>query len=251
MKKTALFLLLAVLFAAACGKSQIVIVEPTKDDPASGFFGVFERDLTSTSAVISNNELVKNLTHLQRMDAGGSHYYPLEREALTKMIQSLSSYSYADCLLLNMSGTVIYTMYDNRLLAKHADSFPNSLSILFHHAKSGEPWILDVSEFPEFIGGPKLFFSIPVRRGTEIEGVLIAAIAAPDIAAALKLREKVVDVTGIVRLSPNLDDLFTVTQGLSLAPGQPLPKIVETAQGKVLLSSLKYRNLTWIFVEKK
>ena len=250
MKKNLLFLLVSALCAFSCGKNQIIVIEPPKENPASGFFSVFERDLLSTSSVIMNNELIKNLTHLQRMDSGGSHYYPLEREALTKMIQSLSSYSYADCFLLNMSGTVIYTMYDNRILSKHAESFPKSFSILFHHAKNGEPWILDVSEYPEIAGEPKLLFAVPVKRGAETEGVLIAAMTAADIAKTLKLNCRVIDGSGTVRLSGRQDDLFTVLQGFMFPQEEQQPKLMETPEGKFLLSPLKYRNLQWIFVEK-
>ena len=174
MKKFIFFPLLFALCAFSCGKKEVIINEP-KESPAAGFFGILERDLTNTAAVITNNELIRNLTHLQRMDSGGNHYYPLEREALTKMIQSLSTHPYADCFLLNASGTVIYTMYDNRLFAKNAESFPKSLSAPHRHAKVGEPWIVDTGDFPEMDGGPKLLFSIPVKRGNEIEGALIAA----------------------------------------------------------------------------
>lgn len=246
MKKFILLPLFFVLFAISCGKKEVIINE-TKESPAAGFFGILERDLTNTAAVITNNELIRNLTHLQRMDSGGNHYYPLEREALTKMIQSLSTHPYADCFLLNASGTVIYTMYNNKLLSKNAESFPKSLSAPHRRAKAGEPWIVDTGDFPEMDGGPKLLFSIPVKRGSEIEGALVAAINEPDIAAALCLKGKAVDRLGIIRLSYDANELFTAIPDLNLED-ITAAKTADTASGRVRLTPFAFRNLQWIIV---
>ena len=246
MKKFMLFPLFIALCASSCGKKEVIVSQP-KESPAAGFFGVLERDLTNTAAVITNNELIRNLTHLQRMDSGGNHYYPLEREALTKMIQSLSTHPYADCFLLNASGTVIYTMYDNRLFAKNAESFPKSLSAPHRHAKSGEAWIVDIAEFPEMNGGPRLLFSIPVKRGNEIEGALVAAFSEPDIVSAIALKGKAVDHMGIIRLSADASELFTAIPELNLED-VAAAKTADTAAGRVRLTPFAFRNLQWIIV---
>lgn len=246
MKKVMLFPLFIVLCASSCGKKEVIVSEP-KESAAAGFFGIIERDLNNTASVITNNELIRNLTHLQRMDSGGNHYYPLEREALTKMIQSLSTHPYADCFLLNASGTVIYTMYENRLFSKNAESFPKSLAAPHRHAKAGEPWIVDTAEFPEMNGGPRLLFSIPVKRGSEIEGALIAALNESDIAGALALKGKAVDRLGIIRLSSDASELFTAVPDLNLED-VAAAKSAETASGRVRLTPFAFRNLQWIIV---
>lgn len=242
------YLLAAILGCVAffsCSSKQPRSETPHPADSARGFFETFEHDLVSTSKVISNNELIKNLTHLQRMDSGGSHYYPLEREALTNMIQALSSYTYADCILLNMSGTVIYTMYDNKLLAKKAESFPSSLSILFRHAKEGEPYLLDIAEFPEMAGPPRLIFAVPVKRGLETEGVLIAAITAEDTAKIIHLKGRALDQTGVVRLSAVMSELFTrIPEFQTVTASDNERKI--TASGTRLFP-MTFRNLQWYF----
>jgi hypothetical protein len=251
MKKFSILLLAAVMLSFSCGRKQTVTDEPVKESPAENFFSIFEKDLNNTAAVISNNELIKNLTHLQRMDFGGSHYYPLEREALTKMIQSLSSYTYADCILINRAGTIIYTMYENRLLSKHAESFPNSFAMLFRHAKENEPWILDVAEFPEMAGSPRLLFAVPVARGSHVEGVLVAAMSAADIAVTLKLKDRVVDRTGTIRLTPDSAELFSVLPEFASQEETIARREVSTADGKFLLSPVTCRNLQWIVVSRK
>lgn len=251
MKKFTIILLAAVLLSSSCGGKQTVKDEPSKESPAAGFLGVFEKNLVNTASVISANELVKNLTHLQRMDFGGSHYYPLEREALTKMIQSLSSYTYADCFLINKSGTIIYTMFENRLLSKHAESFANSFAVLFRHAKENTPWILDVAEFPEMAGSPRLLFAVPVMRGSLVEGVLVAAMSASDIADTLKLKDRVVDREGIVRLSPVRTELFSVMPEFAVHDEGTVKREVQTAEGRFLLSPVTCRNLQWIVVSRK
>ena len=251
MKKLSILMLATVVLSFSCGGKQTVMDEPEKTSAEETFFSVFEKDLSNTASVISANELVKNLTHLQRMDFGGSHYYPLEREALTKMIQSLSSYTYADCFLINKSGTIIYTMFENRLLSKHAESFPNSFAILFRHAKENTPWILDVAEFPEMAGTPRLLFAVPVMRGSFMEGVLVAAMSASDIADTLKLKDRVVDRAGIVRLSPNRTELFSVLPEFASQDESTAKRDVSTAEGKFLLTPVTCRNLQWIVVSRK
>jgi hypothetical protein len=197
-----------ILVCSACSSKKIVKdAPPQKLPPLVNFFTVFEKDLQNTSHVIAEQELIKNLTHLQKMDYGGQKYYPLEREALTKMIRELSSYEYAECVLLNKSGTIIYTMFDDKIFAKQADRFPATIGSLFNNGKS-DPYIIDVIEFPPLSGRFLLFFSMPVIRDGSTEGVLIAAVRAEDIVKVTAFRGSAVDLNGIVRLSPDHSKIF-------------------------------------------
>jgi hypothetical protein len=199
MRRVSVFLILAII--VSCGSQPAVMKTVSPDfETLSHFFTVFEKDLENTTRVIAEQELVKNLSHLQRMNFGGQKYYPLEREALTKMIRELASYNYAECVLTNLSGTIIYTMYDNTIFSKNATSYTNTFAILFSHGKDG-PFILDVIEFPKMSKQYLLFFAMPVVRNGATEGVLMAAVKSDDIAEIAKIKGSAVDNGGTVKVS--------------------------------------------------
>ena len=246
MKKSALVISTVIcLCFISCAKKQTR--QPDAPDPVQQFFTAFENDLTNTTKIIASNELIKNLTHLQRMDFGGSRFYPLERDALTKMIQSLSSYTYAECFLLNGTGTVIYTMFDDKMFSRNAESFQNSLAILFRHCKEGEPYVMDVSDFPELAGSKRLYFGMPVKRGLNVEGVLIAALNAADVMKYAAIQEEAVDRNGIIRLSRRSEDLLTENAAVKAAaennPGNDLT--AESAGQEYRYRLFSFRNIRW------
>ena len=74
MKKSAALLSVLFVFTACASSEKAVNVDPPGIAPLDAFFSTFENDLLNTSAVIAANELIKNLTHLQRMNFGGNRY---------------------------------------------------------------------------------------------------------------------------------------------------------------------------------
>ncbi|HEY1405553.1 MAG TPA: cache domain-containing protein [Spirochaetota bacterium] len=213
----------------SCGAQQVKLPEQPSDiEPLTKFFSVFEKDLVNTARVISEQELVKNLTHLQKMNFGGQKYYPLERESLTKMIRELSSYEYAECIVLNHSGTVIYSMYDDSIFSKKAESYTNSLGILYKNGRLG-PFIFDVHEFPPMSKQYVVFFAMPIP-GDDNDGVLIAAIKAESIAKTAGIKGVFVDEEGIIRLSADHDKILTPAKNF---------------RGKNNEKTFRYLNIEW------
>lgn len=99
----------AIIIIVSCATEQNVIVkkqEVTKEKPvvvdevavenytdlSREFLSTCEQDIESSSAVISSKELIKSLSHLNHMGSGGKHYYLLEKQAITKMLNELGSY---------------------------------------------------------------------------------------------------------------------------------------------------------------
>jgi hypothetical protein len=206
-------ILFILVITASCGSQPVMVKTVSPDIEAlSRFFAVFEKDLENTTRVIAEQELVKNLSHLQRMNFGGQKYYPLEREALTKMIRELASYNYAECVLTNLSGTIIYTMYDNTIFSKNATSYTSTFAILFNHGKEG-PYILDVIEFPKMSKRYLLFFAMPVVRNGATEGVLMAAVKSDDIVRIAKIKGSAVDNDGIVKVSADNSKVLLPYEG--------------------------------------
>jgi hypothetical protein len=192
------------LFSTAC-KKQIKLTE--KDDEITTFFKACENDITKAAQVISEKELIKILTHLQYMDVGGKKYYPLERKAITKMINSLISFNYSDCILANNKGTIVYTMYNDNIFSKNAKHISDSpFKDIFEAAMKNEPIIVDVTRFPLLSNNFDIFFSKPIIRNNKIFGVLIASININQIIPLLSKNSYIVDKEGSFKIhaDPNL-----------------------------------------------
>ena len=200
--KRIIILCLIITFMSGCSKEQIV-TGPVKD-PVTKYFETFHHDMAETVKVIAEQELVKNLTHLQRMNYGGNKYYPLEREALTKMIRSLSSYPYAECILANASGMIIYSMVEDRFFSHNTEGFRTNIAPAFTQARTGNPYIVDVAEYPAKSGVFRLWYAMPVFRHGKVEGVLIAAMDTVEIQKATGVKGEILDAQGYIRVSCDL-----------------------------------------------
>ncbi|MBN1531127.1 MAG: hypothetical protein JXA20_00555 [Spirochaetes bacterium] len=102
------------------------------------FLGLCEADLRSARKVIEDNGIIKNLTHLQYMNAGGSKYYLLERENISKMITSVTAGIYSDYILINKKGTVIYTKENDSIFAKNVRTSLAGTPLAYCYGADGE-----------------------------------------------------------------------------------------------------------------
>ncbi|HQE58229.1 MAG TPA: hypothetical protein PLA54_03440, partial [Spirochaetota bacterium] len=109
------YLIFIILFSfLSCAKTEIR--QSPSFDRLSSLMSETFNSLSNASERISSKNLIKNLSHLNRMNYGGSHYYPLEREAITEIITSLSFSDFSECILMNAEGKIIYTMKDDEIL---------------------------------------------------------------------------------------------------------------------------------------
>ncbi len=161
-------------------------------------------NLANASKSISSKNLIKNLSHLNKMNYGGSHYYPLEREAITEIIKSLSSSDFSECILMNAEGKIIYTMKDDEILGKTFASFASSpLPLLFNTAITGDQTLYDFSIFPLNSIEPSVFFAVPVIENEKVIGVLIAAVPSEKIANSVSDLVMITDTGNIIRYHIN------------------------------------------------
>lgn len=206
-------------------------ITKTKVDNMTSFFYGCEKDLERAANVIAEKELIKILTHLQIMNTGGKKYYPLEREALTKMINSLITYTYSDCILVNNKGTIVYTMYNNDIFSKNVKYIPGApFADIFTAAMKNEPIIIDVTKFPEITDRFDMFFSKPIIRKNKIYGILIASIDINQLKPILKEKTYIVDQDGIFRFHTDRSLIFSTDPGFI---------------NKDAYSKFSYKNITW------
>lgn len=178
--KLALFALLAALIAACASP-------PVKTRPVDGhsravrtigeFFERTADDLRRASVVVIENDLVKNITHLQTMNSGGDRYYLLERENLTTMIRSVTQGVYVDCILINREGVVVYTMHNDRLFGKNVrTTLKNTLLIDCYENRHLPVFVSDVTVIPGDGERRSILVSMKLSGGKTMPGVLVLQI---------------------------------------------------------------------------
>lgn len=179
MKKAAISLILTA--AVACASP------PSKPRPAAGHDAVvrtiaefFERaaaDLERAGAVVIERDLVKNLTHLQRMNAGGDRYYLLERENLTKMIRSVTQGVYRDTIIINRDGLVVYTMHTDNLFGKNVLGALRTTELRGCYENRTLPlYVSEVTAMPGDDDRRSILVSMKVSGGNTMGGILVLQI---------------------------------------------------------------------------
>jgi hypothetical protein len=159
------------LIAASCA----TILPPGVIDvsPLKSFFQLCESDLEKAAKVIVENDMVKNLSHLQRMDNGGNKYYLLEREAITAMIKSVTEGVYSDFILINRDGIVVYTMTNDKLFAGNVKTTLGKTALAAcYENRDTSPYIVTVPSLPSDTGC-YIAVSSKVKGGNTMPGIFI------------------------------------------------------------------------------
>jgi hypothetical protein len=181
-------------------------------DPAGkidSFLALCETDLKSARRVIDENDIIKNLTHLQYMNAGGSKYYLLERENISKMINSVTAGIYRDYVLINSKGTVIYTRSDDTIFAKNVRTSLAGTPLAYCYAGTGEIKFGNMTA-GQAGGGEWIYPSIAVAGDERSSGIFILQIEKARVRGLLNEGTKILDPGGTILVSRNAGEEGTI-----------------------------------------
>lgn len=247
MRKTVLsaLLLFVLTLIAGCTRNTVITANPDADKGLRNFFATCESDLTRAAAAIAEQELIKNLSHLNRMDSGGARYYALERESITYMIHQLSSYTYTECMLVTASGKIIYSMYDNEFIGRTIADYPLSpLPELFATAKTGTVDVNGVAVFPASTGKHGILFAMPITRNNTVEGVIIASVKAQELAGSIPRGSRTIDTAGVFSYHP--DTALILTRDPLFLPAQMTRESATPVRSDgYIYYPFSYRRLNW------
>lgn len=161
------------------------------------FFHRCEQDLESAMRVIIERDMIKTLSHLQRMDGGGRKYYLLERESITALILSVTEGVYADFVLTDNRGTVVYTGANNAIFARNVASMrENALVPALHLPGGAGVRITGPGEIAGSRGARYLAVSSPVSGGDTMPGTFALLVDAERIAELAGSDTAVLDSRG-------------------------------------------------------
>ena len=221
----------------------------------SGFFRMCERDVQSAIGVINARDLVRNLTHLHRMNYGGKKYYLLERESITEMIQAVTEGVYSDFILVNSHGLIVYTRENDQIFGQNVNTSlkGSPLSHCFSSVAEGVH-LEDVSQFPSASGLYSMFAASKVVDDESGHGAFILQIDLERICGLIDEKTVIIDESGLYRASRRKDDILNSYPRFHLLEGSGLNSEgaeTFTLEGGVYTCyAFHFNNLRWILIDE-
>ncbi|MFC1671218.1 hypothetical protein ACFL20_12575 [Spirochaetota bacterium] len=247
-----LILLLLILLQCTSPSKKTVVTETPNDD-LTKFFRQCESDIQRAKKVIIDNNIVMKLSHFQKMDSGGKKFYLLERESITKMINSVTEGIYSDIILINKPGKIIYTMENDNLFGKNVNGSLRETSLNRCYTNKNEDVHLeDVSFLPDNPGKYLIFVSGKVKGGMTFPGILILQINIKKIKSLLKHKSEVIGYDGNYRISSNngIKTRYKHFNKIDLKE-KKLNRFQVDNNTLVLYNSFKFKNISWIILSKR
>jgi len=247
-----LYYLIPVMFLFSCATLP---VSPPDVGLLRQFLERCASDLEKAKRVIAERDLVKNLTHLQRMDNGGKKYYLLERENITALIRSVTEGAYSDFIIINKNGTVVYSMRNNDLFAGNViTNLKYTVLNACYENRATNPYIGRASRLP----GDESY-TIPVSgkvSGADtMPGIFILIVEVSTIKDIIGKRSFIVDSGGDYAVAGDYLKINTRFKGfekidLAALSGKALFRITGPSGGTEWCQTLRYSNLNWIIITK-
>ncbi len=221
------------------------------------FFRRSERDVARAREIVISRDLVKNLTHLQNMNAGGDRYYLLERENITKMIKAVTENVYFDFILINKSGTVIYTMRNEEIFGRNVKSYLKNTALgRCYDNRSNDIHVEDVTDFESMGRGNFIFFSTKVSGQNTFPGIFILQTGTDKIEDLLDKKTSIIGRDGKYRIShnhaiiyrdyPYAEKLLAVLQhDVKGVFNLNIPE-----RGTITFSPVSFKNIFWILLSE-
>lgn len=250
MKKCILFILF--IFLASC--ATIPPLGGIDVSPLKNFFQLCESDLEKATKVIIENDLVKNLSHLQRMDNGGNKYYLLERDAITAMIKSVTEGVYSDFILINRDGTVVYTMTNDKLFAGNVRTTLGKTALAAcYDNRDTSPYIAGVPYLPSDAGA-YVAVSSKVQGGNTMPGIFILMVDIQKIQKLIGKHSYAIGLDGKYEIAPDrriinthYDDFDKIEVSRS-SDELAVRRFSRSTGGSAAYRFFHYSNLLWILV---
>jgi hypothetical protein len=250
MKRSFLFIISLLLVSCSTLQApEFIDITSLKD-----LFKLCESDLEKAKKVIMDKDLVKILSHLQKMDSGGKKYYLLEREAITAMIKSVTAGVYSDFILINRDGAVVYTMVNDKLFAGNVRAtLAKSALASCYDNRDISPYIVSVPYLPSDAGS-YIAVSSKVQGGNTMPGIFILIIDVKKIQKLIGERSYAIGLDGKYEITADrgiinthYDDFDKID--VSRSSDELAVRRFSRSSGKsAVYRFFNYSNLVWILV---
>ncbi len=250
MKKAAIILLF-ILFA--CISKQPKQTGQEKKTPLEKFLRRCELDVTSAIDVITEKDIVKNLTHLQTMNMGGRKYYLLERENITKMINAVTKGVYSDYILINRGGTVIYTKFNNDIFGKNVRTSLRDTVLYECYVNRGIPRYFGDVTFLTDGSRPCLYVSSSISDNGEFNGIFVLETDVRKLQEIMGSGKEIIGFDGLYKVPNQLsrvNERYPLFEGINVQMSGSNKENLLYGPGSETYRYrfFKYRNLNWIII---
>ncbi len=262
MKKSifipAIYIILSMLFLfAACSSA------PKKEEAPhemtvrtlEDFFVRCGQDVNRAAKVVLDNDIIKNLTHLKMMDGGGRHYYLLERESISAMISAVTVGVYADYVLINKDGDIIYTRQNDDIFGKNVRTSLAKTPLKTCYENRDVPvFFHDVTTLNEFDGKYYILVSTKVKGGDTVPGIIILQFDVEKLRSVLDVKTDIIGFDGLYRLSGKNVTPLTPYEGYGSIGTEKLKMLNQYAVtlpsgSPVLCRYFSHGSIEWILVK--
>jgi len=251
---------LSVLFLLSCSAPVQKVCEPLSFEALTDltllekFFRTSEEDVIRARDVVIRHGLIRNLSHLKKMNSGGTKYYLLERENITEMINAVTAGVYLDYIIINSGGDIIYTKSNNDIFGNNVNTGFNDTPVrkCFYSREGVHFEDVDMLTHSSNVLG--LYVSVPVITEGAYQGSLILQI---DIAGINRLFDSYTDIIsreGTIRVTENRGRILSPYHAFSEIDFECLDRNRSWTTGNsekhVNYSLFNYKNISWIIARE-
>ena len=254
--KKGIILVLAVIISCSAPEKKSepageLIVRTLND-----FFIRCEEDIKRAEAVILKHDIIKNLTHLKFMNAGGKKYYLLERESISDMINAVTVGVYADYILINKGGDIIYTRVNDDIFGRNVRTSLAKTPLKTCYEKRDIPvFFHDVSPLSKMDTGYYIFVSTKVKGGNTNPGIFILQFDVRKLREVLNEHTDIIGLDGTYRLSQKNVELgdpypFFDRIDMNLKESPATHYFTTPRGGQVSYRFFNHGTISWILVKQ-
>lgn len=258
MKK---FIVLILMVLAACS-SQVknIVIPPEVEMPADlsvlqKFFRMTETDALRARQVIEKNKMVLNLSHLKGMDRGGKKYYLLEKENITDMINAVTEGVYADYILINSRGDIIYTRSDSGLFGENINKGFEDTPLRKCFCNSDDIHFEDVALMTNSSDTLGMYVSVPVYYEGARDGALILQIDICYINRLFNVPTDIISREGLVRIASDRSRILSMYNAFGEIDMASLDRnrnwLCTGSDRKTEYTLFSYKNISWIIAQNR
>ncbi len=243
------------LLFLSCSSKPVMVDLPQSGniDNLEKFFLRSETDSVKAGAVLEKYKIIQHLTHLRRMDTGGKKYYLLEKDYITKMINSVTEGIYLDYILINKHGDIIYTNRNEGLFGSNVNSGFEASPLYRCFMNRTGVYFGDVSFITPSSSVYSLYISSPVYVEGSFHGVLILQVDTKKISGILDNGTEIFSRDGIIRITPFDERIFSKYGEFEQLDVQSLDVNGVVYSGKSndkhRFSKFVYKDINWILMK--
>ena len=243
----------------SCGtepvKVEIIEVKPGNLSKLESFFERSEHDSVKAGKVLEKQNIIQHLTHLRKMDSGGKKYYLLEKDDITKVINSVTEGIYIDYILINKNGDIIYTNRNDELFGTSINNLNEKSTLKKCFLNRTGVYFEDVSYLAPSSKIYSLYVSSPVYVEGNFHGVLILQVEIKKIIEILEAGTEIFSRDGVIRVTSNEEKIFTKYSGFDKIDINILDSngefLVKEHEIKIKFSKFSFKEINWIIMQKE